>query len=173
MRIWRTQESADYADVAKDLDDQRLFAQHREAVGILRMVAGTDEQVHRFRNNGLGIPYKNSHQYLRNVHDSCAAEMLIRGFKHHTPLPMEEFHNFREGSSYIPDSATVAFDRLDLNKRYVLHAHEVLNGIRKHKSDTVRWTFRNIPEWVETETKVWISMEHKSRGRALTPDLVF
>lgn len=161
MRIWITRASADYSKIARDLDDQRLLAQHREAVGILRIIAGTDEQVHRFRNNSLGDPFRDAHPFVQSVHDPCAEEMTLRGFHHRTPLLIEDFPNFRLGIEYIPEESKVAYDRLDLNQRYILHAKEVLSGKRKHRSDSLRWTFRQIPDWAEQETLIWISKEQE------------
>lgn len=146
MRVWMTQNSIQASLV--DLDDQRLLAQHREAVGMLRMVAGSDEQLYRFRNNSLAHPFRKHHSFLVSVHDLAVEEMKARGWQKHghaTPIIFEGYPNFKPGEPYLIPQFQISFDRNDLTERYNLHCNQVLEGKRK---DMLRWTLRSIPAWI-------------------------
>ena len=137
MRIWQTQK--DFKETLKDLDDKRLIAQHREAVGLLVMCAGPNPD--KWKHNSLRQDFVNHHQFLVDVHDLCVEEMVCRGFHgHKTPIDLAKFPNFIPGDPYVPSDVRIEFDREDLVKRWT----EALAAGKK-----VRWTLRTRPEWFE------------------------
>lgn len=139
-------------ETLKDLDDQRLFAQHREAVGLLAVSAGPKRDL--FKSNQLRLRFEPYQGYLVMVHDLAVEEMLFRGFRHNTPLnpyDLELFPYYSPGSLYLPTSEEIALDREVLNERYKKHSEEVLLGKRR-KGDFIRWTKRNPPEWLKIDT---------------------
>lgn len=144
MRVWMTRLSI--PETLVDLDDQRLIAQHREAVGMLQMSAGSDETLHRFRNNSLGKQFKDHHDFLFQIHDWVVVEMENRGFfGHKTPISKEDFPNYQPGLPFAITPERVAFDRADLVNRYLVHSNMVLQLRRK---DRLRWTKRDFPDWI-------------------------
>lgn len=157
MRVWQTQ--LNMPETLMDLDDQRLIAQHREAVGMLQMTAGDRVTVHRFRNNSLGKQFKDHHGFLLRLHDLVVVEMEARGFTgHKTPISVEDFPNFKEGLPFLITPERVAFDRADLLNRYRVHSMEVLQCRRV---DRLRWTVRDIPEWIPTIIREEIQAQHE------------
>lgn len=158
----------DLVDTLKDLDNSRLIAQHREAVGFLSISAGPKRD--RFTRNSLRLKFEKHQQYLIQVHDMTVQEMLARGFNHYTPLVMSEYPFYEPGEIFEPTQAQIDFDRADLNSRYIQHSKEVLAGERK---DTVRWTgyekkyldLTQLPNWLTVEALWAIQIEWDFRKR--------
>ena len=162
MRVWRTQ--LILSKTLKDLDDQRLIAQHREAVGMLSMSAGKDRE--KFRNNPLRFEFENHHAYLFQVHDLAVKEMENRGFfGHKTPVYPQDFPFYTPGQPFKPTKEEVEFDREDLCQRYIQHSEEVIRGIRKGRSDYLRWTRTGLPEWLTQDAIQAILEEREFLGR--------
>lgn len=161
MRVWITQLSL--ADTLKDLDDQRLLAQHREAVGMLSMAAGPKRDM--FVNNPLRKAFEAHQAYLIQVHDLAVEELGLRGFEcgknHQTPIVMASYPFYDPGTPFVPTEDQIAFDRADLCNRYILHSKDVLEGRRTARMDYIRWTARPLPEWLTLKALEAIEREHE------------